>query len=134
MKVLKPLVLLVALLATFLLTGWHKAEKESNAALKQHVIVMLKFKAQPDKGTVAISALKALLNEVKEEPHFISIKLHVDPNDPTNILLYEEWEDASYYNGAHMNTRHLLGFMNDSRNFLTGPPEISFWEVKHMVE
>ena len=47
----------------------------------------------------------------------------------SNILLYEEWSDEVYYKGDHMNTTHLQKFIGDSRNFLAGPPEISFWKL-----
>lgn len=114
--------------------GWIPSANASDTEAKQNVIVLLKFKAQQDKGDHAVSELTDLLEKVKEEPHFVSIKLHLDPNDPTSILLYEEWEDASYYNNDHMNTEHLQAFMANSESFLAGPPEITFWEVKNVFE
>ena len=110
--------------------GWHPIESKTDIDLKEHVVVLLKFKTQPEMLTNALSEFNNLLEKVKKEPNFISIKLHVDPNDSTNILLYEEWEDKAYYNNEHMNTAHIKEFMANSTNFLTGPPEISFWEVK----
>jgi quinol monooxygenase YgiN len=130
MKTLKPAALLIAFLVTFLLTGWHKAETGSNTGINEHVVVVLKFKAQPDKGAMAVSELMKLLEKVKQEPHFVSIRLHIDPNDNTNIMLYEEWEDLQYYNTIHMETEHLKAFQVNSRNFLTGPPDISYWKVE----
>ena len=44
----------------------------------------------------------------------------------TNILLYEEWGDESYYNSEHMNTVHLKEFIANSRNFLAGPQKFLF--------
>ena len=76
-----------------------------------------------------LAALNALILEVKKEPNFSNIKMLVDQADKTNILLYEEWSDEAYYKGDHMNTKHLQKFINDSRNFLAGPPEISFWKL-----
>ena len=114
--------------------GWYSSENRSDIDSGQNVIVLLKFKAQTEKGVHTVSELTNLFEKVKEEPNFISIKLHVDPNDNTKILLYEEWKDLSYYNNEHMNTAHLQEFMAKSRNFLSGPPEITFWEVKNIVE
>lgn len=97
----------------------------------KNTIVVLKFKAQPDKGTKVVSELTKLIEEVKNEPHFVQIKMHVDPEDSTNILLYEEWEDLTYYRTDHMNTDHLQGFMVASQNYLLGPPDVTFWKLKH---
>ena len=131
MKTIKGLAAILTLTGlTFILMGWHPIESKTDIDLKEHVVVLLKFKTQPEMLTNALSEFNNLLEKVKKEPNFISIKLHVDPNDPTNILLYEEWEDQAYYNNEHMNTSHIKKFMVNSTNFLTGPPEISFWEVK----
>ena len=101
----------------------------NNSELK-NTIVLLKFKAQTDKGSKSVSELIKLFDKVRQEPHFVSIKLHVDPKDDTNILLYEEWEDSAYYSSEHMNTAHMQEFMVNSKGFLSGPPEISFWNME----
>ena len=133
MKTIKSLVAILFLaVSTLVLVGWYPSEIKSDIEAEQNVIVLLKFKAQPDKGDHAVSEFNTLLEKVKEEPNFVSIKLHVDPSDNTNIMLYEEWEDESYYNNEHMNTSHLTEFMANSANFLTGPPEITYWEVKNV--
>ena len=134
MRIVKSaLPIFVLALSIVALSGW-LPEKNSAPISGENTIVLLKFQAQPDKGEQAISELTDLLQKVKKEPNFVSITVHVDPNDVTNILLYEEWEDASYYNNEHMNTAHLQEFMANSSNFLTGPPEITFWEVKSVFE
>ncbi len=135
MKTIKSLVaILVLATSTLVLVGWYPSEMKSDIEDEQNIIVVLKFKAQPDQSVLAVSEFNTLLEKVKEEPNFVSIKLHVDPADNTNILLYEEWEDVSYYNNEHMNTSHLQEFMANSENFLTGPPEITFWEVKNVFK
>lgn len=131
MKAIKGIAVILFLTVSFYaLLGWDSYKDRSANDSNENVIVLLKFKAQQNKGTVALSEFKTLLEKVKEEPHFVSIKLHIDPDDSTNILLYEEWSDVSYYNNNHMNTEHLKEFMRISNNFLTGPPEITFWKVK----
>jgi len=135
MKTIKSIIaILILTISTLVLVGWYPDKTKSDIDLEQNIIVLLKFKAQKDQGIHAISELSNLLEKVKEEPNFISIKLHIDPNDNTNILLYEEWKDESYYNNEHMSTTHLKEFMVNSRNFLTGPPEITFWKVKNVYE
>ena len=124
----------ISLLSILVLVGCDKADKSLDSSLKDNTVVILKFKAQPNKGTEAVSAMTNLLAEVKKEPHFVKIKLHVDPNDESNIFFYEEWDDPDYYNGAHMNTPHLQAFMKESHNFLMGPPDITFWKVEKVVK
>ncbi len=99
-----------------------------------NLIVLIKFTALPSKSNEAFDGLTKLIENVKHEPHFVSIKLHIDTKDPSKILLYEEWSDASYYNTTHMNTPHLLQFMENSQSFLAGPPEISQWRVEKVFK
>jgi len=120
--------LLSFLLLTFF-SSYAQEKSETVESGKNNITVLVKYKTQPDKQKDALSALNALILEVKKELHFVNIKLLVDPADKTNILLYEEWSDGAYYKGEHMNTAHLQKFIADSRNFLAGPPEITFWEL-----
>jgi len=90
---------------------------------------MVKYKTQPNKNVDAIVALETLISKVKKEEHFKKIKMYVDPNDNSNILLYEEWEDENYYKNDHMKTEHLQRFVIESSAFLAGPPDISFWRL-----
>ena len=114
---------------TFLFTGCEKERSTSGDNGKSSLFVLLKYKAQPGKHEEALSALNSLIPEVQNEPNFVSIKLFVDPSDQTNILLYEQWSDEAYYKGEHMNTPHLQKFMSDAREFLAGPPDISYWKL-----
>jgi|SRR5690606_2753670 len=120
---LKTLLILTAILSI----GWTVS---NNTNEEKSIVVLVKYKTQNSKDKEAIEALNSLIEKVRKEPHFVSIKLHVDPNDRTNILLYEEWSDAYYYSDEHMKTVHLQQFIQDSRAFLAGPPEISFWKVE----
>jgi quinol monooxygenase YgiN len=94
------------------------------------LVVLVKYKTQPAKENEALTALKALIENVKKEPNYVSIKMLVDPIDKSNILLYEQWRDETYYKGEHMNTPHLQQFMKEARLYLAGPPDISFWKMK----
>ncbi|PNQ73812.1 hypothetical protein C1T31_05625 [Hanstruepera neustonica] len=126
MKSIKNLILMITLFVMTL-----GCEKNTNNASNNttNTIVLLKFKTQPNKSSETITALTKLIEQVKHEPYFKGITLHVDPNDDTNILLYEEWEDVDYYNNEHMETEYIKAFMASSNNFLAGPPDITFWRV-----
>ena len=119
--------LLCYLMLTLLTSAYAQQKSESVNNENNNLTVLVKYKSQPEKQAEVLTALNALILEVKKEPHFVNIKMLVDPADKTNILLYEEWSDEEYYKGDHMNTSHLKKFIGDSRNFLAGPPEISFW-------
>ena len=121
--------LLCYLMLTLLTSAYAQQKSESVNKENNNLTVLVKYKSQPEKQAEVLTALNALILEVKKEPHFVNIKMFVDPADKTNILLYEEWSDEEYYKGDHMNTTHLQKFIGDSRNFLAGPPEISFWEL-----
>ncbi|MGB5236138.1 MAG: putative quinol monooxygenase [Flavobacteriaceae bacterium] len=127
-----PKVTLLLMLAVLIsiVFGFDSRDRTSDTSEGINLIVLVKYKTQPDKGSTAVSELFKLIEKVEQEPHFVNIKLHVDPDDNTNILLYEEWDDGAYYKSDHMNTPHLQDFIAESRSFLAGPPEISFWEVK----
>lgn len=118
-------------LSTFFAVSY--AQTNTNAVDEKtgNLYVLVKYKTQPDKFDEALSALNALILEVKKEPHFVNIKMLVDPADKTNILLYEEWDSEVYYKSDHMNTPHLQKFMVDARSILAGPPEISFWKLNN---
>ena len=124
----------IFLVSAMILVGFSTADKPSIPSETGNAIVLIAFKALPNKGAQTVSELTKLLEQVKEEPHFVSIKMHVDPTDDTNILLYEEWDDLSYYQSDHMETDHIKAFQASSTSFLTGPPEISFWHVERVFE
>jgi len=96
---------------------------------EKNLIVLVKYKAQPMKETQMLTALNELIDQVKKEPNYVKIVIHVDPSDKSNVLLYEEWSNEEYYKGGHMQTPHIEKFISNSRDFLTGPPDISFWRI-----
>jgi len=130
MKTTKIPLMILSILVLLLISCQNKQQEGTNKENNQNYIVLVKYKAQPSKSEEAIAGLTKLIAEVKKEPHFVKIIMYVGPKDDSNILLYEEWSDEAYYNGAHMGTKHLQNFMEESRAFLAGPPEISQWKVE----
>ncbi|MDC6350940.1 putative quinol monooxygenase [Zeaxanthinibacter sp. PT1] len=101
---------------------------------KNHLMVTVTYKTQPNKNVDALVALEELLDKVKKEEHFVSVTLLVDPEDNSNIMLYEEWADAAYYKNQHMQTEHLKQFREKANEFLVGPPQISYWKINQLIE
>jgi len=124
MKSIKLILSLIVVLTTLTFTS-------SYSQTSKNLIVLVKYKAQVGKDSLALSGLKTLVSKVKREPNYVNIIIHVDPIDKSNILLYEEWSNGDYYKGDHMKTTHLQQFMNDSRLYLAGPPEITFWKINN---
>ncbi len=128
---LKPFIstALFFVLTVFAVAAFAQTNTTTNGAEADDLYVLVKYKTTEDKFDEAVSGLNALILEVKKEPHFVNIKMLVDPADKTNILLYEEWDSEAYYKGDHMGTPHLQKFMVEARGFLAGPPEITFWKL-----
>ncbi len=130
MKINKYFLIILPFLAVLLVSCRNTNQETINKDNSKNLIVFVKYKSQPSKSKEAVEGLTKLIETVKTEPNFVNITIHVDPKDDSNILLYEEWSNESYYNGAHMKTEHLQKFMEDSRAFLAGPPEISQWKIE----
>jgi len=119
-------------LTVFTSVAFAQTNSGTNNAENDDLYVLVKYKTTEQKFDEAVSALDALILEVKKEPHFVNIKMLIDPADRTNILLYEQWNSEAYYKGDHMGTPHLQKFMIDARSFIAGPPDISFWKLKNI--
>lgn len=127
----KKTVLKVLLLFIFSIVSCNeKNEPMTVENIQKDLIVLVEYNIQPTKSNDAIAGLTELIENVTKEPHFVSIKLHTDLEDNSKILLYEVWSDEIYYNTAHMQTEHLQKFIEDSKAFLAGPPNISQWKIK----
>ncbi len=120
---MKNLFLLSIMCISFLFIGCGKKDTSND------IVVIVQYKTQPNKSIDAITSLKRLIEEVKKEDHFVSIKLHVDQSDNSNILLYEVWDNEQYYKNQHMQTEHLKNFIVEAQSFLAGPPEITYWKM-----
>ena len=121
---MKRIGLIMSLMVAIVFTGNILSAQDG-----KNLIVLVKYKTQPMKETQTLSALKELIDQVKKEPNYVKIVIHVDPSDKSNVLLYEEWSNEEYYKGDHMQTAHLKKFINNSRDFLAGAPEITFWRI-----
>ncbi|WP_081209599.1 putative quinol monooxygenase [Salegentibacter sediminis] len=119
------LLLLISLMASF---------TACNTETGEEIIVIVKYKTLPNKNIDALASMERLIEEVEKEDHFVKIKLHVDKEDNSNILLYEVWNDENYYKNQHMETEHLQQFKAESEEFLAGPPEISYWKEHSVYE
>ena len=126
---MRKIILIFGLALSLLLTGCD-GSKDNPANL----VVVIKYKALPNKSVDAVTGLRKLIEHVEKEDHFVSLKLHIDQKDNSNIMLYEVWDDELYYRNQHMKTEHLQEFIVESQAFLAGPPEISYWKVNAVYD
>jgi len=126
---MRKIIMIFGLAFSLLLTSCDDA-KDNPANL----VVVVKYKALPNKSVDAVTGLRKLIERVEKEDHFVSLKLHIDQKDNSNILLYEVWDDELYYRNQHMKTEHLQEFIVESQAFLAGPPEISYWKVNAVYD
>lgn len=101
----------------------------SSSDPKDNLVVITKYKTLPNKNIDAIEALKTLISNSEKEKHFVELKIFVDPDDNSTILVQEEWDDAGYYQNDHVKTAHYQKFMTESPSFLVSSPEVSFWNL-----
>lgn len=102
--------------------------------MQSHVVVTIRYQAQPAQAERTRDALSALIaTVVATEPDCLGIQMLVDPDDATRILLYERWTSKEAYTGPHMQTPHLGAFMVLARELIAGPPTIEYWHMSKDV-
>jgi quinol monooxygenase YgiN len=94
------------------------------------IVVLIAFKIQPGKESLALQVMTSLIATVrKEEPACGGITMIRDAADPARVLLYELWPDRDTYLGPHMETRHIKAFQAQGGELFAGPPDITFWHI-----
>lgn len=92
------------------------------------VTVLIAYRALPGEAPRALRELGELIATVVAlEPDCHEIQLLRDESDPERLLLVEVWTSRAAYLGPHLETPHLGAFKARAREFLAGPPEITFW-------
>ncbi len=96
--------------------------------------VVIEYRALPGKGALAHAALADLIaTVVQEEKDCRRITLLENADDDTHFMLYEEWTSREAYTGPHMETQHILAFIERASTLFVGPPSRTFY-VQQAVE
>lgn len=91
-------------------------------------LVTIRYQAQPGMGEPMHQALRTLIaTVVATEPDCLGMQLLYDPDDYDRALLLERWRTRAAFEGPHMQTPHLLAFMERARALVNGPPAVEFW-------
>jgi quinol monooxygenase YgiN len=57
------------------------------------------------------------------------IDLCFDPEDQNRLFLIEYWDSKEAFLGPHMQTPHMLAFLQRAQAFLAGTPDFGFWRL-----
>ena len=92
--------------------------------------VVVSYQALPSYADAAKKAIAALVTTVlSEEPDCSGITILQDSNDPARFMLIERWPSQDIVLGPHMQQPHIQSFIQEAGAFLSGPPDISFWNA-----
>ena len=90
----------------------------------------VKFKAVKGKEEQLIAALRQGMVEIrKNEPGTLMYDLHRNPEDPTEIFLYERYADKQAWEVAHMPAPYIQKVLAELPNFLEGEAEVTQYDI-----
>jgi quinol monooxygenase YgiN len=111
-----------------------RAARRGGVMSADPIVVLIEFKIQPGKESLAMQVMTSLIATVRrEEPACAGITMIRDAASPSRILLYELWPDRDSYLGPHMETPHIRAFKTQGAELFAGPPEITFWDIVSRV-
>lgn len=93
---------------------------------KKKIIILALFKSKPEFKDKAYQELKLLVEHTKKEPGCIKYELHLSLNEPTQFMLYEEWENQNALD-LHKESSHLAHFRTTRMEYLSEQPNVSLW-------
>ncbi|MFO7608295.1 MAG: putative quinol monooxygenase [Candidatus Krumholzibacteriia bacterium] len=94
------------------------------------VVVIISYMCLPSAAERAVAEIAELVATVlRVEPECGGIELLQQTDDPTRIMLVEQWPSREAYLGPHFQQPHIQAFIARAGEFLAGPPEITFWRA-----
>jgi quinol monooxygenase YgiN len=95
------------------------------------VTVLIWTQLLPDAVEQGKQALLELARTVRKyEPDCLAIELAQDADHPTKITMIEKWSSRAAYEGPHMQTPHMMNFVEQSSKYFAGPPDVSFCRAR----
>jgi quinol monooxygenase YgiN len=81
--------------------------------------------AKPGREEALHEALLGLIGPTKKEAGYVQYDMHVDNDDPTHFLFYENWTSRPLLD-AHIAAPHVQAFMARQDELLTAPVRLVF--------
>jgi quinol monooxygenase YgiN len=91
------------------------------------VTVLARFKAKKGLEKQAFEAIMACVPPTRAEYGCINYDLHVSPDDPTKLFLYENWISKELLD-QHLATPWLTKLKGSAEQLFAEPIDITLWE------
>lgn len=82
----------------------------------------------PDKKADALAVMRTMSDASQAEDGCISYRFFMNPWDESEVLIFEEWEDAAAL-AAHFEAPHMATFREQIPQFVTGEMSLKRYEV-----
>ncbi len=93
----------------------------------QKVTVVARIKAKLGKEAQAKQELLKLLSPTRAEAGCINYDMHQSFDNQAHFLFHENWTNQGALN-KHLETPHLMNFLNQADQLLAEPVEITLWK------
>lgn len=90
--------------------------------------VILETKAKPGTGAQLVEAFRQILPDTRNKDGFVELTVHVNQDDPDDILLIERWTSRSAYE-TYLGWRQQRGDLDTLAAALAGPPRIRYFDA-----
>lgn len=95
---------------------------------KKKVTVVARCRAKPGKEAEVRKELLALVPPTRSEAGCLNYDLHVSADDPSQLLLYENWTSKGDLD-RHLAMPYLERFKTLASELLVGPIDIALFEM-----
>jgi quinol monooxygenase YgiN len=85
--------------------------------------IVATFQAKPEAAAELVEKLQELAVVTRQEAGCLSYRPYVAPEDPTAVVMVEQWADADAI-AAHNKSEHLRAFGHVAAELLTAPVTI----------
>ena len=92
------------------------------------VTVVARSQAKPGKEDEVQREFLHLVAETRKEEGCINYDLHQADDDKSVFMFYENWVSRGHLD-RHAQSVHIAAFRAKSRELLTGPTQITLWEM-----
>jgi quinol monooxygenase YgiN len=96
------------------------------------IVVHVQVQIDPAKEDVARAAALEMQAKTRAEPGCLGYRFVQAVDDPTTILVLEQWEDRAAMD-AHGQTEHLGAFLVAMADVVTGAPSVTQFEVSEVT-
>jgi len=93
--------------------------------MKEFAIVV-SFHVKPDSLSEFLELLMPIIDAVRHEPTFINHFLHQDPEDPTRLMVYENWTDQDEFYAVQIKRDYRKAY--ELPELLIEPRRVEIWQ------